>query len=60
MSRDTLTQACSFHCKICGRLTASRSRWHVDNEVCEDYGCDQEVVPEDPEPQLEKADCLSP
>ncbi|KPJ85273.1 hypothetical protein AMJ57_03660 [Parcubacteria bacterium SG8_24] len=42
MSRDNFPQACSFICRACGKLTASRSRWHVHHQLCSDDGCAEE------------------
>ncbi len=39
MSKDSYPQAHSYVCLICGHLTASRSRWHVENKVCSDGEC---------------------
>ncbi len=50
MSKDYYPQAHSYICTICGRLTASRSRWHVENKVCSDGECaEKQRRPDDPQ-----------
>jgi len=49
MSERSYPQAFSYVCKLCGKLTASRSRWHVENQVCSDGDCAaRQTTPEQP------------